>query len=339
MSTIFVYIESAADTPLIGASPTFTYWDKSAPGSPVASGVAMTELVGGTGGLYFVDVTADAGKEYAGIVDATTSAAPGTRYRSVAFSNEAAAVWDEILTGTTHNIQHSAGKKLREIFGGFVIHDGQAQGGTTNSITLDPTASSVDGQYDPAMITIVEGTGIGESRIILEYDGTTKVAIVSRDWRTPPDATTEYIVTAHDGHEHVNEGLARGGASNTITLNTLASSMSNYYVGQHVFLKSGTGQDQTRLITAYDGATKIATVKPDWCTAPDATTGYVMLPFARSEVESTELREAWAALGLDEAAPASFDFASRFIRALAHDTPIDIAISVSGTTVTLTRQP
>lgn len=85
-STVFVYIESAADVPLTGASPTLTYWDKATPGAPAVSGAAMTELQGGAGGIYFADVVTADGKEYAGQIDCTAGAAAGTRYRLVSFS-------------------------------------------------------------------------------------------------------------------------------------------------------------------------------------------------------------------------------------------------------------
>ena len=88
MATVFVYIESAIDTPLTGASPTLDYWDKSSPGAPVATGVPMAEMVGGIGGGYFVDVATVDGREYFGKVDATTGARAGTRYPSVKFSGE-----------------------------------------------------------------------------------------------------------------------------------------------------------------------------------------------------------------------------------------------------------
>lgn len=88
MATVFVYLESLADTPLTGASPTLTYWDKSVPGTPVASAVAMTELVGAPGGGYFVDVATATGKEYIGIVDSTSASKIGGRYQMVTFSGE-----------------------------------------------------------------------------------------------------------------------------------------------------------------------------------------------------------------------------------------------------------
>lgn len=165
------------------------------------------------------------------------------------------------------------------------IHSGHAQVATTNTITLSSFASATDGAYDPAAIFIVAGQGAGQSRLIYQYNGTTKVAVVDRDWKVIPNLTSEYRIVAHPGREHVNEGLAQAGAASTITLNALASSVDDAYKSQLVLLRSGTGADQVRLITAYNGTTKIATVEEPWSVVPDSTSGYVMLP---SHVHSTD---------------------------------------------------
>jgi hypothetical protein len=186
-------------------------------------------------------------------------------------------VWEEILTGATHNTPSSAGRRLREL-AGTIITAGTAQtGSTNNTIMLNGNASTVDGAYDPAMIAIVGGTGSGQCRGILEYEGSTKKAVVDRNWKITPDDTSEYVIYAWPGREHVNEGLAQAGGTNTITLNALASASDDAYEGQTVFIRSGTGEDQSRQIVTYDGTTKIATVERDWDVVPDATSGYVIL--------------------------------------------------------------
>jgi hypothetical protein len=45
-----------------------------------------------------------------------------------------------------------------------------------------------------------------------------------------------------------------------------------------VRLLSATGAGQERIVSAYDAATRVATVRPDWTTAPDNTTVYEVLP-------------------------------------------------------------
>jgi len=102
--------------------------------------------------------------------------------------------------------------------------------------------------------------------------------VLDRDWKTNPEAGDTYVVLGHPGREHVNEGMARSGGANTITLNPNASDDPHAYTAQVIFLRSGHGQDQARRILAYDSATKVATVSRDWDTIPNATTGYVILP-------------------------------------------------------------
>lgn len=201
--------------------------------------------------------------------------------------NLAAAVWNEILTGATYNIKNSAGKRLRDLASN-TIHFGNAQSGGVNGnqIQLAADASSTDGAYDPAMISITDGTGNGQTRLIYEYDGTTKIATVDRNWKVIPDSTSEYVITSHPGREHVNEGLVRGGTINTVTLNALASPIDNVYNYQTIFLRSGTGEDQTGQIISYDGSTKIATIEGEWAVIPDTTTGYTLLPYHNNPIAS-----------------------------------------------------
>lgn len=169
-----------------------------------------------------------------------------------------------------------------------VVTFGTAQAGATASITLATTASSTNGTYDPAIVMIVAGTGAGQARMILQYEGSTRIASVDRDWRITPDATSEYQIVASANLMTTNEGLAQGGGASMITLNASASAVDNTYVGQTVVLRTGTGQDQSRIVASYVGATKVATMSAAWETQPAAGTGYMMLPVGRARVASME---------------------------------------------------
>jgi hypothetical protein len=138
------------------------------------------------------------------------------------------------------------------------------------------------------LIYIVEGTGIGQSRLIYQYNGTSKVATVDRDWKVAPNTTSKFVIVAHPGREHVNEGLAQGGTINTITLNANASDNNDAYKYQSVFVRSGKGAGQVGIINAYNGTTKIATVRENWQDIPDTTSAYVILPN-----RSNQLSEVW----------------------------------------------
>lgn len=192
-------------------------------------------------------------------------------------------IWDEPLTAATHNVVTSSGRRLRDIASNIVLTGTSPNtAGTANTsirIELDSDASSVDGAYDPAIVVITGGTGIGQSRQIFEYDGTNKYAYINRTWKVIPDNTSVYTIVGDSGDTHVNEGLATGGGNTTITINALASAIDNTYVGQIVFLSAGTGEDQSRMITAYDGTTKVATLDRAWETNPvNGETIYAILP-------------------------------------------------------------
>jgi len=196
-------------------------------------------------------------------------------------AENADAVWDEILTGATHNIPTSAGRRVREI-GAYAINSGTAQAGNGYSITLAATASAIDGTYDRNLLVITGNTGIGQTRTIVDYNGTSKVALVDRAWKTSPDVTSEYQVTAFDTSLVVDLGQAQAGSANTITLRSIASAIDNTYNSAVVAIAAGTGVGQSRLITGYVGATKVATLADNWVTNPDATSVYIVMPYGAS---------------------------------------------------------
>ena len=133
---------------------------------------------------------------------------------------------------------------------------------------------------------------MGQTRMIFQYEGSAKRAWVDRNWKTIPDGTSEYSIVANAGREHVNEGVAQAGGTNTITLNILASSQDDAYNYQLVFIRSGTGEDQVGLIMAYNGATKVVTIDKDWAIEPDNTSVYAMLP---THIDYPDIAEAvWA---------------------------------------------
>lgn len=208
------------------------------------------------------------------------------------------AVWDEVLTAATHNVASSAGRRVRQL-ASTIIYDGIAVSSTENTITLGAGAASTDGAYDPGIVAIVGGTGLGQSRLILQYAGAARTAVVDRDWKVNPDATSEYVIIASEGREHVNEGAAQAGGASTITLNASASASDDAYIGQVIFLRSGTGEDQARRVIDYVGSTKIATVDSAWDTVPASGTGYVMLPSAVTPKELGDIHAAVDTLPAD----------------------------------------
>ena len=85
-------------------------------------------------------------------------------------------------------------------------------------------------------------------------------------------------------------GTAQGGAATSITLAAAATSADDEVINHWVHIVGGTGADQTRLITASNTTTEVATVNRAWDTNPDATSIY--------EIEASELTYIQASGGI-----------------------------------------
>ena len=94
-----------------------------------------------------------------------------------------------------------------------------------------------------------------------------------------PSAVEGNITITASGHT-TDTGNAQAGSSNTITLKAASSfTADDQPNGMFVEITAGTGAGQTRHVEDYVASTKVATVYPDWDTAPDATSSYSITPF------------------------------------------------------------
>jgi hypothetical protein len=107
-------------------------------------------------------------------------------------SDIAAAVWDRVLTGATHNIPSSAGRRLRILDDERIITDGQVVSATTNTVTLQPIGSLCVGQ---TIVVTSDDTGEKQTRFILAFDSATNTASVDTQWCNIPQAGDEYLLT------------------------------------------------------------------------------------------------------------------------------------------------
>lgn len=108
-------------------------------------------------------------------------------------------------------------------FDDYAIHIGTAQGSDgADLITLDSGASATSDIYNDEFIRIVSGTGADQVRKILDYNGSTKVLQVSKDWTTAPDATSVFAIlpSAIENVSHIqNVALDTPNASGYISSN------------------------------------------------------------------------------------------------------------------------
>ncbi len=158
------------------------------------------------------------------------------------------------------------------------IRHSTAQSGAASSITLDSSASSTDRIYNGLQIMILSGTGAGQTRRIVHYIGSSKIAYINTPWTTNTDNTSVFLLQ-HFAQiiSSLSSGLAQGGGANTITLGSHESSVSNTLAGGFLKIAGGTGIGQVQTIVSYGGSTKVATLCSNWLTNPDSTSIYEII--------------------------------------------------------------
>lgn len=83
---------------------------------------------------------------------------------------------------------------------------------------------------------------------------------------------------AETGLQSIRANTAQAGASNSLTLDAGASAVTDFYINGTVYITGNTGAGQARVITAYNGSTKVATVNANWGTNPDSSSTFAILP-------------------------------------------------------------
>lgn len=89
-------------------------------------------------------------------------------------------------------------------------HTGVAQAGDADEITLAAGASASNDAYLGMPVEITSGTGNGQERTIIDYNGTTKVAKVDRAWAVEPDNTSNYSIGACAVYAPVTDSFESG---------------------------------------------------------------------------------------------------------------------------------
>lgn len=134
------------------------------------------------------------------------------------------------------------------------------------------------------------------------------------------------VAVSSVGSPTLRSGTAQAGASSTITLDASASASNNFYNNAVIQLTGGLNPNQARIITGYDGTTKVATVSPTWAAVPDNTTTFSIWPPGYDA--TAVLTEAYAADGAQMTlAQALYEIAQTLSE-----------FAISGTTVTVKKR-
>lgn len=294
-----VYFHFGTSDPTTGAA---TDADSLPTATVEEDGVAMgysPTVTNVTTGLYRVTIAAttgngfEAGKRYSVYVVAAVSTITG-RDGIAEFVVEAnyvddlpASVWNVPVLGKTALLL------LLELNAAQVIRLGEFQAGSTaQAVVIDTGASALDDFYNRTTMTIVTGASAGQNRLINDYNGTTKVAYLDRPLLVGAPGSGDYFCIDSRGNTRsasdLSIGLAQSGAVGSITLEATADGNNDFYNRMIILIESGTGVGQARLISAYNGTSKVATVAREWVTTPDATSRYVIIPMGSVKVSEMD---------------------------------------------------
>lgn len=147
---------------------------------------------------------------------------------------------------------------------------------TTSAQILRIALPDGPGKYRIWLALGALSTTTTQGAVLKDEAGTTLLTVseVSTSSGQVRDTTGTAFTTANWLKSNVSEsGTAQAGTTSSITLASGASAVTDYYVGKTVSVTGGTGSGQIAEITAYDGTTKVATVRGTW-TAPASGSTY-----------------------------------------------------------------
>ena len=211
--------------------------------------------------------TYDAGTRTITLARAPTFTVTTSDVITILATTDAGGVWDMILTGLKHNIPTSAGRRVRELEESIVQASGTIVTVTNgHTFTLDTGAVATADYYPHSRLTIAEGTGAGQSRLIAKYTAG-RVVTLTEDFTTNPDTSSLYLTEGADAFAAAtNADLAVGFIAaftnvTTVTLDDGALADADYYVNKMIVFSHGTGAGQSALITDYT-AGRVVTMEP-----------------------------------------------------------------------------
>jgi len=139
--------------------------------------------------------------------------------------------------------------------------------------TVNSTLSTIAGYLDTEIAAIKAKTD--------QLTFGTANRVNSQVYGFEADSITNAAFDNATGKQVIRSGTLQSGAGYSATLDASASSTDDTYIGTWIYLTAGTGTGQCRMISAYNGTTKVATIiSKSWATTPDNTTEYSILPAA-----------------------------------------------------------
>lgn len=118
------------------------------------------------------------------------------------------AVWDEILTGATHNINTSAGKRLRQLGETAVAAEGTVVDVSASTTVFETDLTDVDDFWNDTLIVFIDGALTGQSRTIVDFSNTAGTITLDEALTSVPANGVAFLLMAR--HIHPVSQIADG---------------------------------------------------------------------------------------------------------------------------------
>jgi hypothetical protein len=127
-------------------------------------------------------------------------------------------IWDEPLTGATHNVATSSGKRLRQTTAFQQIDSTVIDAAATTTTFVTGLTSAVDDFYNDSMLVFTDGALAGQVRAIYDYIGATKTIILEEALTSVPVNGVAFTIVSLHIHpvSQIQSGLAT--AASIVTL-------------------------------------------------------------------------------------------------------------------------
>ena len=110
------------------------------------------------------------------------------------------AIWDEVLTGATHNVSTSAGKRLRQLSEALVVLDDSVVDASPAADNFDTGVSGTDSFYSDLVLTFIDGALKGQARPITTFTSANGNMFFDEPFTAAPSNGDAFIILT--GHVH-----------------------------------------------------------------------------------------------------------------------------------------
>ena len=173
-------------------------------------------------------------------------------------------IWDEPLTGATHNVATSSGKRLRQTTAFQQIDSTVIDAAATTTTFITGLTSSVDDFYNDSMLVFTDGALAGQVRAIYDYIGATKTIILEEALTSAPVNGVAFAIVSLHIHpvSQIQSGLATAAAlaTESTKLNRIEAVATGTVTGAGTSTEVFVGPSATLTITVDSSGNRSAVV-------------------------------------------------------------------------------